>query len=907
MQQYDLNPQIIDLLKHEFEMKEDGNYLRGRCPSCQKPNQLWTWLNKPGRVQCNRTNNCGYEETTKELFPELFENLNEKYQPTETNPHATADAYMAMIRGFDPAAIKGWYEQGTYWHPKGDKATASVRFYLDDAKQLMWERLIDDVTITNDDGETESRNKNFKGSFKGYWWQPPGMTINKGDRVFWCEGILDAIALNLNGFKAVAIMTSGMFPDKALEPHLGKNVTWVIALDNDKTGRKFLAKHAEKLRDANENVAAALTSASEAKKDWNDLHKAGSLTEKNMAEFLHLGELELATSYQNKAQLMYEHKAQDYFIFRFRNRTYSANVDQNAYKKAQSMYWSGKAGLDYDHITDDQLKELKKEAAPGQIKEAGTHAFNQAAKVREIATFTMDFLYFQQPDNGEDGQYFFRFRFGNGAPEQQLPFTGKTLSTAGDFKKSAMHKAPGAQFTGNQFDMDRLYRSWMANVPKVVRTLDFIGYDRDTKAYVFNDYAVQDGKLIQLNDESFFQLKKTGIKTDVDIRQSLATKHNDKWVADYITAFSTKGVAALSWWLGCLYVEQIRDTYRSFPFFEIVGEAGSGKSDMVDFLWKLYGKEGESFNPNASTLAGRTRKMAEVSNLPVVFNETDNEQAAEDKHLKRFNWDEQKDLFDGEFGRVTGIKSQDNSTKKPRFRAGLMIVQNIPVQASEAILSRICHLNFDRSHHSLEGKQASDRLNLLPVSDCSGFLLFAAQNADRVMQHFNKKLAKYRTKLQQNKEIKLQRIIENHAKVMAMTDCLKGLLPAIPDQVVQDVHTLLENMACKRQESLNEDHPVVQQFWAQFDYLDTRLHERTGGDDPVEVLHQLNHSTSPEATIAINLEHFHSECRNYNLPLMDPKELRRHLQGSRKRKYKANEPTHSRLFKRSVRCWVFDR
>lgn len=910
MQQYDLNPQIIELLKSEFEMKEDGKYLRGRCPDCQKK-ELWTWLDKPGRVQCNRTNKCDFNATTKELFPELFEKINDRYKPTGENPNATADAYMALVRGFELAPLKGWYEQGSYWHPQGDKGTATVRFFLDEERTIMWERLIEDVTITDEDGELETRNKNFKGLFKGLWWQPPGMTIEKGDTIHWCEGILDAIALNMSGFKAVAIMTSGMFPDKAIEPHLGQGVTWVIALDNDKAGRKFLQKHADRLRDMNEKVAAALTSASEAKKDWNDLHKAGRLTEANMAEYRHLGQLELATSYREKGRLIYEHKTHDYFIFTFRDRTYSANVNQAEYKKGRDKYFCSLIGQDFEHLSEHDLKELKQQITEEQTEKANDHAFGQAAKIREIATFTMQFLYFQQPDNGEDGQYFFRFRFGNGADQQQLPFTGKTLSTAGDFKKAAMHKAPGAQFVGNQFDMDKLYRTWMANIPRVVRTLDFIGYDKDTDAYVFNDYAVQSGQIIELNSESFFQLKKSGIKTEVDIRQRLELKHNPKvWLDDFITAFSVKGLVALSWWFGCLFAEQIRKSYRSYPFFELVGEAGSGKSDLVDFLWKLYGKEGESFNPNASTAAGRIRKMAEVSNLPVVFNETDNEKAAEDKHLKRFNWDEQKDLFDGQFGKVMGIKSNDNSTRKPLFRAGLMIVQNIPVQASEAIMSRIAHLNFDRSHHSLDGKYASDRLNMLSLADCSGFLAHAVKHADRVMPHFHKKLDIYKKRLQNNKAIKLQRIVENHAKIMAMADCLKGVLPEIPDDLIKQAHELLENMASTRQESLNEDHPVVQQFWAQFDYLDTAIRELpSDGDSPrhVEEKHQMNHSNTPDQLIAVNLEHFYQLCRQRDLPTIDPKELRRHLPTSRKRQYKRNEVTHSRIEKRSVRCWIFER
>lgn len=878
-----LNTTIVDRLKTDYGMKpSDGGYLReGKCPSCEKKS-LWTWEAKPGMVQCNRTNKCSWVSTTKDLFPDLFEDLNKKYRATDENPTATADAYMALVRGFDPAKLKSWYEQGKFWHSHGDKGTATVRFYLDADKQIMWERLIDDVTITSDDGEQETRNKNFRGKFAGLWWQPPGLEIHDNDEVYWCEGILDCIALTLAGLKAVAIMSSGTFPHLSIEPHRGKNVKWIIALDNDKTGRKCLLKHAELLRKMKEECSAMVSSDGSSKLDWNDLYKRDKLTKDDIANYRYLGRLELAPNPTEKAFAMWYHnKSKTYFVFTFRNSTYSLKIDTNEYEKLLGE-------LQVNGNISDKL-ELR--------------AFG-VAKIKEIATFKMEFLYFQQPTNGEDGQYFFRLNFANNAPEQQLPFAGKIFGAAGDFKKTAMHKAPGAQFTGSTADLDYLYKDWLGHIPKIVKTLDFVGYDRESRCYVFPDYAAQNGKLLELNAESFFQLKTGGIKTTVDLRQKLATSVKTLWFDDYRVAFGKGGLVTLAWWFGCLFVEQVRESYRSYPFFEVVGEAGSGKSDMVDFLWKLLGKEGETFNPNASTMAGRTRKMAEVSNLPVVFNETDNEQAAEDKHLKKFNWDEQKDLFDGEFGRVTGVKSQDNSTRKPTFKAGLMIVQNIPVQASEAIMSRIVHLQFDRKHHSAQGKLASDRLNLLPIQEVSGFLLHAVQQEKAVLERFDKQFKRYRQQLQGNPAIKLQRLIENHAKIMAFADCLPLVMP-IDAQAIADIHALVVQMAEERQQSLNEDHPIEQQFWATFDYLNAQTYETADSYEGNITEHLLNHSTNPDAEICVNLEHFTQRCNEKRLELIATRELRRHLQTSRKRKFIKCDVIWSRIEKRSMRCWVF--
>ena len=882
----EINRLIVERLQQPpYNAKHLQDHLRkGVCPSCGKKS-LWTWAASPAIVQCDRVNNCGYSAASKELFPDLFQNLNKKYQPTPQNPNATADAYLSLIRGFDISKLQGWYEQGKYWHPHGDKGTATVRFWLDDAKTVMWERLIDDVTITDEHGDKTTRNKNFKGKFKGLWWQPPGFSIEAKDHVYLCEGILDAIALTLNGLKAVAIMSSGTFPSEAIAKHYKKDVLWLLALDNDKAGRKSMKKHVARLRADNERVGAILSSETEDKSDWNDLHRLKKLTSDDITHYAYLGKIELAANYIKRAQIMWEYDTRKtYFIYTYGNTTYSFKIDPSEYEKAVAK--------EHDH---DPLK-------------AEDRAFTHASAIKPIATFRVDFLYFQQPENGEDGQYFFRFNFANHAPEVQLPFPGKTFGAAGDFKKSAMQKAPGAQFTGSNQDMDYLYQHWMGKIPKIVTTLDYVGYDRQTGAYVFPNFAVQNGKIIELNQESFFQLKQGGIKTTVDIKQRLTTHPPiDHWLQDYQTAFGTRGLVVLAWWFGCLFVEQVRHQYRSYPFLEVVGEAGSGKSDMVDFLWKLLGREGESFNPNSSTIAGRTRKMAEVSNLPVVFNETDNEQLAEDRHQKRFNWDEQKDLFDGEFGRVTGQKTNDNSTRKPTFKSGLMIVQNVPVVASEAIMSRIVHLHFDRSHHSLDGKLASDRLNMLEVEKLSGFLLHSVRSAEAVMTCFQAAFKRHRVTLQQTPGIKLARIVENHAKIMAFADCLKLATP-ISDQSISRIHTTLIDMAVDRQASLNEDHIVVQQFWALFDYLNSRAKPESADNDIPEIesgKHLLNHSRNPEQEIAINLEHFRRVCMDMKQEVIDSKDLRRWLPTSRKRQYLGNEPINSRIEGRSVRVWRF--
>ncbi|MDW5308802.1 hypothetical protein R7J43_21845, partial [Acinetobacter baumannii] len=64
-------------------------------------------------------------------------------------------------------------------------------------------------------------------------------------------------------------------------------------------------------------------------------------------------------------------------------------------------------------------------------------------------------------------------------------------------------------------------------------------------------------------------------------------EYQQTWVKDFIDAYGVKGLIGLTAFFGSLYAQQIRKTHKSFPFVELVGEPGTGKSTLITFLWKL--------------------------------------------------------------------------------------------------------------------------------------------------------------------------------------------------------------------------------------------------------------------------------------------------------------------------------
>jgi len=134
-----MNPQLhadVTLrLTRDFEFKERGRYLQqGRCPECGK-REMFVQAESPWMLKCGRENKCGAQFHIKELFPELFESWSDRYgrsdspaaqaEPASKTP--VADAYLKYGRGFDLERIKGWYSQESYFDPKIDAGTATVR------------------------------------------------------------------------------------------------------------------------------------------------------------------------------------------------------------------------------------------------------------------------------------------------------------------------------------------------------------------------------------------------------------------------------------------------------------------------------------------------------------------------------------------------------------------------------------------------------------------------------------------------------------------------------------------------------------------------------------------------------------------------------------------------------------
>lgn len=864
--QEQLHRDIRSRLDRDYQFKEvtskSGVWLRqGVCPTCNKKS-LFTSADHPWVLRCQRLDKCGAEFHIKDLYPEIFDDWSKRHPPTPENPNAAADAYLRDGRGFDLAKIAGWYRQESFYSHELKIGSATVRFDLPMAGEgVWWERIIDKP------GRFGDRKATFRGSYGGCWWEPPGLR-DIPEEIWIPEGIFDAIGLLHQGIDARSPLSCNNYPGKALkalaircEAEGKPRPKLVWAFDDGPAGQRYMREfHRRAKEDGWESSAAMIPFGDGGKKiDWNDAWQRGRLEKKDIEEYRYQGSLVLAASAEEKASLIHERKTWMSFHFQFDNR----------------LHW---------FKVDDDNKRV----------------------VTEIANCYPTALYYQANKLTDESWYYFSVAFPHDGASVNNTFTGGQLSSASEFKKRLLGIAPGAVFTGSGGQLDAMLKHWLRRI-KTVETIDFIGYSKDHGAWVFNDVAVKAGRTIALNDEDFFDIGRLSIKSlnrSLELAINADLKEFDTaWLKLLWQCYRYKGVVALAFWLGCLFAEQIRERYKSYPFIELVGEPGAGKSTLIEFLWRLFGRgDYEGFDPAKSTVAARSRNFAQVSNLPVVLIEGDRTEEDRTKQ-KGFDWDELKPLYNGRGVYSRGVKNSGNETYEPPFRGALVISQNAPVSASDAIMQRICHIGFDLASHTAEGKLAGDALSQIPAEKISGFLLKAAQAEKTILAAFEERMPHHEKRLLALPGVRNLRIVKNHAMIAALVDCLAKVVTLEPEWIVQS-QAFVEDMTAERQEAINADPQAVQEFWEIYEFLN--------GDET------LDHCRK-DGEVGINLNEFVSRAADRRQQVPDMRELKKLLKTCRARKFIGQKPVNSVLNEEwnrrkpndvpekplTVRCWVF--
>lgn len=850
----------------------------GICPECNRKS-VWIDAASPWVLRCDHEGTCGYNETIKERYPELFENWGKRYPSTDDDPKATARAYMRMKRGFESPTVHTWYEQGTHKMENG-RAAETVRFEL--VPGMTWERLIEDEHITQDGGgKTRIKKQNPKATYSGACWMPPGMQINKGEDVFIVEGIFCAIAMHLAGKKAVAAISSANFPRNLIKDNKDKNICWCLAYDNEPGAHKHMKRYAEELRGEKQRFNAYLIEPG--KGDWNDSWLNNTLTEKFIEKSLWRGRIFLAHTPMRRAFAIYGEKRFAKKVFEFDENLYAAKFSQEEFSKVSE-------GEEFSYSSSWDF-------------------FNRATSLESISNCVPEFIYVQQDKLTEERQYFFTVKKYADRRQYFGAFSGNALTDARAFNNALLNVTNGGTFDGGAGDLKILRNQWLnRNVPSV-ETVPYIGYDAANKIYVFSTFGYYGGRLIKTNKHDYLEAGDVGIKTTLkDIHVTQTTEFSPAWLQDFITVFHHNGLVTLAFFTASLFARQIKEKSQSFTFLELTGEPGAGKSTLLRFCWKLLGRDNhEGLDLLSTSVSSYGRHLGKVSNLPVVIIESDRDTTNNvgGRPTKAVDWDVFKKVYDLD-GVIDsrGVKTNDNTTLDRIFQGTVVISQNETVSASPAMLSRIVHLHATTAHQRRENRPLADKFKTMPTEEVAGWLHHCLTNESAYLARYFKLFEKYRAHLSTVSEITHDRIIDCHAQVMAAVVALKELLPLDNNQLTEVVRHLTER-AKQRQLRLNKDHPVLEQFWETYHYINDESMHIDDEDGKRDVsLERLNHSKDP-GLIAIRLNEFLEHCRKRGQEVFSVNQLKELFPTSQRYPFIEYKKVRSRQVDTSTRCWVF--
>ncbi len=845
-----------------FKSSHSGGYQYGICPSCDE-RTVWVGAGLV-KVQCNHKKSCGWETTVKDLYPGMYKSLCQQYAADPTDPLGKAKVYLGQ-RGFDLKLIKGWYSQESAKCKSDGSYYPTVRFYLDKEKGVFWERFIDCY---------QKHKANFLGLYKGMAWIPPNLDLKTcaGHQVWIVEGIFDALSLLQNWVPAIATMSSNNIPSQVLENYRDLDIEWIVGFDNDpitpkskkRAGLEAAKRLIQVIKDMGEAVLPAFPPY---KKDWNDLHRAKALTPDALKESLWRGRKFFASSPEEYGYILSQ-KFNGIQVFEYAGR----------------MYGWEPISLDIDD--DETEDEIEFQSVVHKIKLA------------KISTFGLKYLFCLKNKRNKRTSYHFRISFPNGQPSYQIELDSSEIGERGPFRKALYRESPGAMFKGDQFWLDVMTEQWFRRKSNIVDVLPWNGYDPSSKCYIFKEVAYDEkGRCYKPNAHGYFDLPNdVKIKPDTEVDLQFAEKLNTDWFNDYVTCFGFNGLASLAFWVASLFAEQFRKVKKSFPFLAVVGQPGTGKSTMLEFIWKLYGRDDYEGIPlsDASTKIGFYRFMEQVANLPTVFIEDD-----EMKRNGKFNFEHFKASFNGRIMRVTGKATQGNETHMPKFRSSIVVGQNAKIEGSQALRERFIELYFDKTGFNKKSLEAAIRIEGLSTLELCGFRHYLLSHQESVfgqlIERYGKGLEELRTlaETQKNGPLKNNRIVHTHAVLYGAGTILRKIFNQFDQSMWNRYLDRLVKLAVERQISVSDDTPLVQLFFETLEYL-----EENGNE--------LNHSSN-EDFVAISITQFIAVCGKSQIRYFDDvQQLRRELKNSTFYKFmEANKPTHSSLISKKVKCWIF--
>lgn len=863
---------IVDGLKTEFEATESKGYLQEiKCITCGEK-RAYTSLEKPFKIKCNRNNNCSGAEGVNytQYLPDVRNSFYSRIsEPTSDDPNRSWRAYAQIKRG-----IKNYEKWGGEYlrqYIKDDKNGGNYQalaFRLSDGKTLNLRLIQCPVRPTHNTGAVE----------KLLWI--PSAEIDLAEPLYITEAPLKAMGILESGRQAISAVSATCSPEKKdwIAENKNKLTKLILAFDNDKAGRKALQKWTEFCEREEIDYHAEIPPHG---KDWDDLHKEGSLAKDETWEKARF-EGDMATaktpleaveawhSIQNQAPTVFEWKG-SLWAPKYKKSEKDGSVTYTLESCKQVL--NGTLSASYSIKTEPLDKEGEGEH---EIKNYITAKAIGARKVRFLAD-------------------------------------SESMCSRSKFK-SLLMRSTRLLFKGSDNHLDYLIENNMhlTSAP-LLRKLTRIGYDAETQAFVYKHLAFdKDGNMSFPNKEGYFEdleLVPTHYKHAIKSFGKCSLK---EFADDLYIAWGANALITLGYYVATMFSHIIYEdsSFGFFPFLSLYGDKNTGKSTMVSFFnaaFSFIAEEGLAMT-GANTKKGLSRRMAQRVSMALPLLEANKGE--------KFTFDENQllPLYNRESPQNTAQKTMDLTTRDLPFDATLLFVQNNEPFTLGAVKQRVISLAFkypENKEFSQESIEAVTRLQKLcnttrGSTDICGVGIEILKNRKFFEERIVDRIHEVMEQLKK-KGIKNRRVCANYAIPLAGFKLFaeKFYPEFIEDQALFDklIDQALPSAINKMETSENES-DMGQDFFNAFE----KLTEPTNGTVSITYLREGEHYLKEEKT-GLLFVRLTEVCR-----VMDDQgyrwaqnpnfkdELRRHERFSeskmkKSKKWKGKKSNHAWVFK----------
>jgi DNA primase catalytic core len=246
-----------------------------------------------------------------------------------------------------------------------------------------------------------------------------------------------------------------------------------------------------------------------------------------------------------------------------------------------------------------------------------------------------------------------------GTVSKPIMFEGGERVNMRQFReRMAREGGPGFYFSGNDADLQEIWLYEESKAKDLSRTCYFqrFGFIKEHNLWLFRNCAIQQGKLYPPDEDGVIQVGDIGyLSKDVNIYSGDAPQLNiafdaDKTYCDRIVNLfrqmfdssgkSYSGCLALGS-VGCLvYLHELLNYDRKFPFLLLYGPSGSGKNEALMLVMNILGFSNDGENWGEASAPGISMAIEQLCSLPYWMDEYKNtvgQNTKQDKKIQIVN------------------------------------------------------------------------------------------------------------------------------------------------------------------------------------------------------------------------------------------------------------------------------